>query len=169
MGSKQINNITFSELVEKDIEPVRNWRNDKDINQYFLNKEYITSAQQQQWFNKINLNKERYYMVSYLEEKIGLFYLTNINKIEKTAEPNGFIGDKKLYNTPLAGKVLVAFFTFAFENLGFNILQGKILENNESFIKMHKQMGAKLTYESGLVKTELSQVHFMLFKNEYFS
>jgi RimJ/RimL family protein N-acetyltransferase len=169
MPIEKSHSILFSKLLEKDIEIVRNWRNDTEVNRFFLNKKYITAEQQIVWFKHINPNTQRYFMVSKDDEKIGLFYLTNINQREKSCEPNGFIGNKKYLQTPTAGIILINFFSMVFDKLGFETLQGKVVKENISFINIHKKMGAEIVDNGFVVSIKLSKSDFKNFIGSFLS
>lgn len=155
-------NIEFRELVQDDIELVRTWRNNKEINRNFIDRSFITTEKQQVWFNKIDLQIERYYIVYYKKEKLGLFYLTNIDKKNRVAEPNGFIGDTKYLDSFVAGEILISFLKFVFLEFDLELLTGKIVVSNTNFIKQHEMMDAELELDetNKVVRTKLTRKRF---------
>lgn len=154
--------IEFKELLREDIELVRIWRNNAQVNRNFLDRNSISAEQQQVWYDQINSMKEMYFMVYYKKEKLGLFYLTNIDYNNKVAEPNGFIGITKYLDSFVAGEILISFFKFVFVELGFELLSGKIVASNTNFIKQHELMGAELELDetNKVVRTKLTRKRF---------
>ena len=46
--------IVLRRLTLEDIEQVRHWRNDPEINRWMIYQDRITSKQQREWFETIN-------------------------------------------------------------------------------------------------------------------
>jgi hypothetical protein len=71
-------------LTEDKIELVRQWRNSPLVSNFMEYRELITPEMQLNWFNKINTNKNYYFIAEYNNVEVGLinlkdidFYLTN--------------------------------------------------------------------------------------------
>lgn len=157
--------IKFRKLLYKDIEQVMKWRNNSKIRQQFLDNRVIEYEEQERWFNSLNLDKDYYFILEVYDKPIGLFYLNNFNSLDESAEPNGFVGDVSFLNAPEIGKALLGFFDFAFNKLNVEILKGKILKSNISFINIHKTIGAEILEgkDKSLCYTTLSKKKFNLF------
>ena len=53
----QKENVVLRRVENKDIEMIRNWRNDPKISQYMSFRDYITPEMQKKWFDKWRRNK----------------------------------------------------------------------------------------------------------------
>lgn len=157
--------IKFRKLLYADIKLVLEWRNNTEIRQYFLDNRVIKYEEQERWFYSLNLDKDYYFVLEIYDKPIGLFYLNNFSSLDKSAEPNGFVGELSYLNSPEIGKALLGFFDFAFSKLLLKILKGKILKSNVSFINIHKAMGAELYdgLNDKLVYTKLQNKQFNAF------
>jgi hypothetical protein len=54
--------VTLHRLSKAKIELVRQWRNDPKISQYMIYREIITLEQQEKWFERINNDKNYYFI-----------------------------------------------------------------------------------------------------------
>ena len=135
--------ITFTRLKLEDIELVRKWRNEPQINQYMVHREYITPEMQLKWFNSINNNNNLYFIVEHKGKKIGMINGKDIDWENNTMETGVFFWDKEYYSTPIP---LMA--SLAFGELGIVIAHlnayAHIFKSNTRSIRFNKMIGFEL-------------------------
>ena len=140
-----LSKVYFAPLTLEDIEEVRLWRNNPKINNFIINKNHITAAQQLKWFDNLGENQKYYFIAKVDQEKLGLFYATQVDLGQKSCEPNGFMGNPTYFKSPIAGLIIVEFFKKLFLELDFETLNGKVVRDNVSFIQLHALLGAEIS------------------------
>ncbi|WP_198305852.1 GNAT family N-acetyltransferase [Arcobacter vandammei] len=147
-------NILLRRVEEKDIEMIRNWRNDPKISQYMSFRDYITQEMQKKWFEKINNDNNYFFIINIENTDIGMVDVKNIDYSQKIAEGGIFIYDDKYLSSiyPLFASYLVI--NFVFDTLKLEKFKAQIMEDNKRAIRYNKSLGFKPTDEiDGLLRT----------------
>ena len=137
--------IEFKNIVDVDqnlIELVRTWRNSKSVSQYMYTDHYITPEEHQKWLAK--LKKEdtaRAWIINYHGKPVGLAYLSNIDHKNKTTEWGFYIGDKRVRGKGIGSAALYNLIDYVFEDMKFNKMHTRVLENNPIAIKLYEKFG----------------------------
>ena len=145
MLSIQQYGIKLIRLSEKDIEMVRCWRNQSDINNYMEYKNYITPIMQKEWFKSIH-NKFNYYFVIEFEGiQVGLINAKNYIPEQGFGEGGIFIADKKYELSFAAVLATLCILNFVFFTLKIcKTSMVRILRTNERAIHYNKLIGYRL-------------------------
>lgn len=135
--------IDLVKIQKEDIETLRIWRNSKSISDNMLNQNFISIEDQNNWFEKINKEKNGSYWIIKLKngEKIGFASLSNINYSVYTAEPGLYIGDSRYRNSLYGIEAYYFLLNYGFGELKLLNIYGIILPHNIPAIKMNKQFG----------------------------
>jgi len=129
-------------LVREDIELVRNWRNRPEVSIYMYNDSIISSAQQENWFGKISMEENcLYWIIEYNGIRIGLAYLTGIDKTLSCCYWGFYLGDLSFRGNGLGAKIEFNVLEYVFNILKINKLRCEVFVNNEKVIKMHEKFG----------------------------
>ena len=131
-------NVRLRPLEEKDIENLRNWRNNEEKTKYLRKIPYITSEMQRKWYMDYLENEDEITCaideISELNRVVGSVSLYNfqddvveIGKIQ--------IGDEEASGRGIGRKSLVMAMTIAFKLLGVNKVISSVHQNN---IAAHK-------------------------------
>ncbi|MCZ2393663.1 MAG: GNAT family N-acetyltransferase [Chitinophagales bacterium] len=137
----KIENLTLRKMVHADIELVRRYRNDNQNNKFLINKKYISREQQEKWFASIDWRKELYWLIEFDEEKRGLIYINNWNKITNSAETNIFIFNKIDSGSPNFIKSLYLITDYCFNQLKITTLFSKIHQDNLAALEVDLFLG----------------------------
>ena len=137
--------ISISLLKEKDIEMVRQWRNDPVVVASHEFREYITPEMQKAWFKSVNNINNLYTIIGYQGEKVGVINLKNIDWAKKSFETGVFIPFTKYHLSPLPA--IVSFITteIPFTLFDWNIGYAHVLKNNIKTRAFIRQLGYELT------------------------
>lgn len=131
--------ITFHLLKEKDIELVRQWRNDPVVVQNYEYREYITPEMQKAWFQTVNNINNLYTIVEYKGEKLGVINLKNIDWETQDCEGGIFFPDVKNHQTPLPAVISYITTELIFTVFDWSVMKAHVLKENKSvqaFVKM---------------------------------
>ena len=134
-------NIVLRRLEERDIELVRNWRNDPKISQYMSFRDYITTEMQKKWFEKIDNDNNYFFIINIDNKDIGMTELKNIDYEKNIAEAGIFIYDDLYLNGIYSYISTYILFDFAFNKIGLKTIFSYVLENNKRAIKFNKSLG----------------------------
>ena len=135
--------LSLQTITISDVELLRKWRNDKKVNKYLLNNDFITSENQLKWFQSLDPSTSIYFLIKENTIPIGLVYANNINKVGLSFEGSIFIGEIAYYNSfaPIKAAILLSFFFF--EYLHFNSAYSIVHEQNKSALELDARFGYK--------------------------
>jgi UDP-4-amino-4,6-dideoxy-N-acetyl-beta-L-altrosamine N-acetyltransferase len=137
-----MSDISLKRLDEKDIELVRGWRNSSDVATYMYNETKITEDQQKKWFKKINNDDSSiYWIIEYENKKLGLAYVTGIDRTLSSCYWGFYLGDLSLRGAGLGAKIEYNILEYVFNELKLNKLRCEVFVTNEKVIKMHEKFG----------------------------
>lgn len=131
--------ITFHLLREKDIETVRQWRNDPVVANNYEFREHITPEMQKEWFARVNNIFNLYTIIEYQGEKIGVINIKDIDWDKKTCEGGIFLPDPKYHMTYIPAVVSYITTEIIFLMFDWNVAHAHVLKENtavQSFVKM---------------------------------
>lgn len=164
--------IELVPLTQEDLELVRNWRNSKDVAQYMYTEQYITSEQQQTWFNNISKrNDSKYWIIKYNNKKLGLASITDINQALQSCYWAFYLGDTSVRGAGIGGKIEYNILQYVFDELNLNKLRCEVFVNNDMVIKMHEKFGFRREafYREHCIKEDvkLDVVGLAILKSEW--
>jgi len=155
--------VVLSRLTEDKIELVRNWRNDPKISQYMEFKDFITPEMQKKWFDKINNDKNYFFILLVDNKEIGLINVRDIDYILAEGEAGIYIYDDEYLNSSIPFQATFCLYDFCFKVLKLNRLLAHILKDNKRAIKYNKMMGYKISVNQENINNQL----YYLYKEEY--
>ena len=136
--------VTLSRLTEDKIELVRNWRNDPKIAQFMEFNEYITPEMQLKWFNKINNDKNYYFIIEYNGLEIGLINIRDLDFDKMEGEAGIFIYNDEYLNSDISFRSNLLLCEFCFETLHLHRIIAHILKDNKRAIQYNLFFGYKI-------------------------
>lgn len=155
--------VRLIRLTEDKIEMVRNWRNDPKISQYMLYQDFITPEMQRKWFERINNDRNYYYIIEFKGKEVGLIDVKDIDYEKKVGEGGIFIYEEDFLDTDLAYRCHILLFDFVFREIGLNGILSEIQPTNQRAIRFATFLGSKITKETP------ECFFFLLTKNNYLS
>lgn len=140
-------NVRLRPLEERDIENLRNWRNNEEKTKYLRKIPYITSEMQRKWYMDYLENEDEITFaideISELNRMVGSVSLYNfqddvveIGKIQ--------IGDEDAGGRGIGRKSLVMAMTIAFKLLGINKVVGSVHQENIAAHKNDMKIGFQI-------------------------
>ncbi|MES2590497.1 MAG: UDP-4-amino-4,6-dideoxy-N-acetyl-beta-L-altrosamine N-acetyltransferase [Bacteroidota bacterium] len=134
--------IKLSPLTNDDLELIRNWRSSKEVADYMYTDGQISEEQQKNWYSKISKDEtSKYWIIEYDNKKLGLAWLTDINKTLNSCFWAFYLGDTSVRGAGIGGKVEYQVLKYVFDELNLNKLRCEVFIFNESVIKMHEKFG----------------------------
>lgn len=155
--------ISLKRLTEDKIELVRNWRNDPKIAQFMEYREHITSDMQYKWFQKINNDRNYYFIVEYEGQEIGLVNIKDIDYNRKCGETGIFIYDDRYLNGDVSFRCALCNIDFVFENLNLDFIYGHIMNDNRRAIRYNKVLGFRIEPNQEGIDKQL----YTLYRDQY--
>lgn len=143
----QYKNVLLKGLEKKDIEKLRNWRNDQELSKYLRKIPYITKEEQEEWFN--------YYCIDKSIITFAIFQKDNKNDIvgsvsiyackNDECEMGKFlIGDINVRNKEVGFNSWKSVCYFAFVELQIHNIICKVNRDNKPAINIYKKTGFKI-------------------------
>jgi len=135
----------YLKVIDKsDVEIVRAWKNSPDVYNYFANRDFISDARQQEWYNSINKNSSSLYLIIYEKENdtpIGMTLLESINSRNRNAIWGIYIGEMKFRKKIYATEATFLILNYAYDYLNMLKISGNTLSNNERGRRFHEFIG----------------------------
>ena len=122
------------------------WRNDRDVNQYFFEYEPSTVERQERWLRAVSSSDdEKFFIISTLKgEPIGTIGLNEIDCRSRNAEWGRFmIGDKRFLGKGYAHEAMYLSVQYAFLHLNLHRLYLKVFSWNKRARSMYESFGFK--------------------------
>jgi RimJ/RimL family protein N-acetyltransferase len=133
--------ITLRQLQHKDIEMVRQWRNDPKVSAFMAFRDHISEEQQEKWFESIN-NENNHFFITYFQEiPVGMCELKKIDWSLRTAEGGIFFYDEDFRNSPYCVGVALLVSGYGFNDLKLKKIYAQIIDGNTRAIRFNKFLG----------------------------
>ena len=136
--------ITFHLLKEKDIEMVRQWRNDPVVANNFEFRDHITPEMQKEWFKSVNNIHNLYTIIEYRDEKIGVINLKNIDWENRVCEGGIFLPDPKYHQTFVPAIISYITTEIIFIMFEWHIGYAHVMKENKGVKQFVKLLGYEL-------------------------
>lgn len=136
-----LDDYSLRPIEKKDLEWVRQLRNDESTWSQLGTFAFIYEATQKNWFDNLNNKKDKEYLIfAQGKEKLGLVRLTEIDKTNRSMCVGGDI-IPEFRGKGLSKIMYKLIFKLGFDTLGMNRLWLLVLESNEKAIHVYKTMG----------------------------
>ncbi len=134
--------INFVNFTDKEVEIVRNWRNNEKVRKWMYSDQTITNEEHSLFIDRLQLDDKNFYWMTKDNKGnyIGVIYLNRVDFINK----NAFIG---IYSDPDnrisgAGNLLIECIKkLAFDKAELHTLKLEVIDNNERAINFYKKSG----------------------------
>ena len=152
--------VRLVRVQEKDIEMVRNWRNQSDIANYMEYRNFITPEAQKIWFKSVNNRNNYYFIIEFEGKQVGLINAKNYDAGLGFGEGGIFISDKDYISSFAAVFATLCLLNFMFLKLNVSkISRIRILRDNDRAIHYNKLLGYKLLSDQEHVDNQLYELH----------
>lgn len=144
----QSGKIKLITLTSSKIEQLRIWRNERENNEFLINKEEITKEAQLLWFKSIQLTDNLYFIIQYENQDVGLIYTSKTDLNNKTAETNLLIGESDFKKSGIALNSSLLFTDFLFNKAGLIQLKSIVNKHHKEGLDIDKFMGFRIDSKS---------------------
>ncbi|PKM94215.1 MAG: hypothetical protein CVU84_12190 [Firmicutes bacterium HGW-Firmicutes-1] len=157
--------INLRPLLEKDLEKIRLWRNQRDIRKWFIDAKEITIEGQQKWFHEYLKKKDELNFVieeiQGINQPIGMLSLYHIDLDKKEAELGRiFIGVQQALGKGYGMEATKMLCNFAFETYKLKTIRLEVFTDNSRAIASYHKVGFKI-YKDTLLN-DRSMLHMSL-------
>lgn len=158
--------VELTQVTADDLEQLRNWRNDPQVNQFMISQQEITMDQQQAWFNKVRRDKgQQHFVIRYKDTPIGYANLKarglgNTLTDAIAVEPGLYIACEQYRNNILAFAPTLLLNDYCFDSLGVEKLLALVKESNLAALNYNKKLGYSIVERGELVKIELTAENY---------
>lgn len=139
--------IYLTELDRENIDAVRGWLNDPEVNEWMLTGHLpITRGQEQAFYdaNDTTTDAHRFEIHRADDGKLlGICGLEGVSMIHRHAEAGIFIGDTSEHDRGLGSDALTTLIGFAFRTLGLQTVQIRYVDGNERAAHLYPKLGFK--------------------------
>ncbi|MBW7453477.1 GNAT family N-acetyltransferase [Paenibacillus sepulcri] len=139
--------LLYLPLSWKDLELIRQWRNQDHIRVNFIDQNIITTQQQNNWFRKYLKNDNDIMLLAFEKKQhipVGTAGLYRINRIYNNAEFGRLmIGSKQLSGNGYGTEIVKGLCNFAGEELGLTNIYLQVLDGNENAKHIYQKIGFK--------------------------
>ena len=148
--------FTFTLVDETNLELLRVLRNSAVLSEYMAQKKDISKADQQKWFEKLNKNRNKYYLVYDNETAnlIGYTLIKNIDFNQKRGEPGTFLIDRDLLESSKAALFMITFLDYCYFELDIKHFFGNVLKSNE------RALGNYAFFRPKVIKSTSKEIYF---------
>lgn len=168
-------NLLLRQLEKKDIELLREWRNNPDNSKYLRQIPYITPEMQESWFERYLQNEDEMAFVieetKELNQVIGSLSLYDF-KESQVEIGKILIGEEKAKGFGYGRKSFVMLLKYAFEKLGKEKVIATVNTENMSARKSYFRIGfeivGKKEWDNGLIEDVIEINQDILIKNNNF-
>lgn len=135
--------VKLKRLTHDKIELLRQWRNDPKIQRYMLYREYITPEMQEKWFQKINNDRNFYFIIEYDGKEVGCVNIKDIDYNKKCGECGVLIYDDAYLCTDLAYRAHLVMCDYIYNVCKLDYTYSHVLLDNRRAIRFAEYLGFK--------------------------
>lgn len=137
-------NINLREIEESDLPKMVEWRNKDRIRKCFFSQELLTLDKQKVWFKEyLKKDDDRIFIIETKDNiPIGTVGLKDIDLKDGKAEfGRTMIGEDEYLGKGLAKSAAAALMTYAFGEMGLEMLYLEVLGGNKAAINLYEKCG----------------------------
>lgn len=165
--------VELVSISQDKIEKIRGWRNHPEIREVMLNKEHISAAQQQIWFDSLPGRDDcLYLLIRYKGQDIGVISALSANTNRQNQQPleqaaiivpGLYIDpDCKYKNSVLAFSPSLLFIEYLFQQGCCEKLMAQVYHSNKQAIRYNEMLGYQALQqdEQGFLTMSLNESQF---------
>jgi len=133
--------VTFRDVYPGDLDLLRQWRNHPDIRRAMVFQAEITEEMQRDWYASTDPARDRYSIVHFRNDAIGLTQLRHIDTERRSAEGGIVIWRPEHQNGLLPYRVAIAGMDWDFLERGFTRLTATVLKSNSRARRFVRSLG----------------------------
>ncbi len=133
--------IVLKQLEKRDLELLRQWRNDPKISQHMFQQGKISSAMQQRWFLAINNPQNFYFLILQNKKPVGLINLSSVDYEARTAFSGLFIYEDAWLGTDVPVRASLCMLDVFFQLFGIETVYAKVRSSNPVAHRYNSALG----------------------------
>jgi UDP-4-amino-4,6-dideoxy-N-acetyl-beta-L-altrosamine N-acetyltransferase len=137
-------------LDEAHLETVRQWRNAPHVRMWMAYGLEITPELHLAWWQKLDPNRNRYWIFSRAGQDMGMVHLKDIDWREQAAEAGAWTADPADMGSPWPVLAVLAMMEHAFGEMGLTSLRAKVRADHASILEFNRALGYQTVSEDGL-------------------
>lgn len=155
--------IELERLEAKHLEMVRQWRNHETVRLRMEYRKKISSEAHTEWFKKLDIYNDWYFVADQNELPFGLFHIKEVNWEGKIGEAGGFVASNELIGGIEPAMGILALMDFAFFILGLDSLEAKYHRGFKGITALNQQLGYEVfaAQPNGFVRARVSSVRYL--------
>jgi RimJ/RimL family protein N-acetyltransferase len=141
--------VKLRELERTDLPALNSWRNDAEVVEHLgANFLYIAPEIDARWYDGYVAARDRTVRLAILDpdldRMVGCVYLTDINRINRSAEFSILIGDKAYWSKGFGTAATKAMLAHAFDDLNLHRIYLSVLAENLRAIRLYEKVGFRV-------------------------
>ena len=140
--------IELFRLQEEQIEMVREWRNDDKIRKFMFFQELITSDQQRSWFDRIDNDRNFYFIIRVDSKPVGLINTSKIDYEKEEADSGLFIYEDAYLGSHVPVLASMAMLDVFFPFFNLKRITAKVRVSNQAAMDYNYKLGFRSFTES---------------------
>jgi len=136
--------VYLREIREEDLEMVRCWRNDPEVNKFFFNRSYITQEKQREWFQKLIQSGTKIFFIICDKvdgRPIGTIQWEILGNDKRCAEIGIYIGEKDAGGKGYGSDAMRAVIGYLLSDGEMETVRVTALESNQRALEFYKRLG----------------------------
>lgn len=148
-------------MSKKDLALVHEWRNSERVRRHMIHRDYISIQDHTNWFNNLNIDRNKYYIYSVDGVPVGMVNLKNIDDASKTAEAGMYCGNSSYVGHMINVLAPIRLYLYAFNTLLLETIHAQMLIGNEVARKLNRKIGfEECSVQGGIVTIALNKERF---------
>lgn len=146
----QGNKVLLRAVERRDVEKLRQWLNDPEVNQYLLVHMPLSEIAEEKWFERTSQSNSdlvmaiESYDLSRPKQLIGNCGLHDIRWKDRTATFGIFIGNQSFWSNGYGTEAASLLFRHGFEQLNLHRINSSVYDFNIRSLKMHQKLGFQI-------------------------
>ena len=139
--------VRLRPITENDTADIVRWRNDPQVQQFFIFREPFTYEMHENWLrSKVATGKVIQYMIEDKSngQSVGSVYFRDIDPVNESAEYGIFIGEASARGRGFGSETAKLFSDFGLEVLNFHRISLRLLGGNDVARRSYEKAGFKL-------------------------
>ena len=150
-------NLNLRRMTVSDTESIIGWRNKPFVVEHFIYKKPVTAEDHRKWIReKVETGLVEQFVITVKEsgQEIGSVYLQKIDHEKHSAEYGIFIGEEDALGKGYGSEAMQLILKYAEECLGIRSVDLRVVEGNESAMRVYEKNGFKAIEEKDCSYTE---------------
>ena len=136
--------VILRPITGADTEDIVRWRNDPEVQKFFIFREPFTAEMHINWLNtKVDTGKVIQYMIVDKADgrSVGSVYFKDVDLQNSSAEYGIFIGESSARGRGLGSETAKLFTDFAFEKLKLHRISLRLISGNRAAMRSYERAG----------------------------